>query len=533
MALQHTPGDSHVVQLRIERGAVAEAIDGPVGTIEQIIVDRASGQVSALVIRGSDTDTEFELPTRYIDAAHSTGEHIRLQLSRRELADNPEMTRPYNPSQYSPVYQGEAVPPAAANRVAAEFQQPVVTDVEEDAAGLLVSEKGPASPSDAMTTAPAAGSPTDTNAGPASDTFAHEDATPTVKLNAAQPSTGEPIGGEQRTAPAPETSPTPETTGTLMGGKPSTSGMGEKSYVPTSPAPALDTVPTSPNMPPYAHEPQEATTATPEGSSAQPPSQADENGETAGPEGGAPANEPPAPFLADAKTAPESVAPPDPALGGGEMPVLTETVISPTAYAPPVGTSARMDLPESSSYPKERAPALATTPAQPQMLDQFKDRVSDLLMSLGRSPALLLTAGALAVGITAGFALRRRESATHVTRSAPDTRRMAGEQALAKTQDALSQAAKDAAEQARDQVKRAVAQVREQTKTSAAQAREQGKETVSHARKTAKRTARRFRWFQRGMMVGAAVSVLFAPQPGAALRSRIGRVIENWRSRIA
>lgn len=555
MALQHTPGDSHVVQLRIERGAVAEAIDGPVGTIEQIIVDRTSGQVSALVIRGSDADTEFELPARYIDVAHSTGEHIRLQVSRRELANNPEMTRPYNPDQYSPVYQGEAVPPGVANRVAAEYEQPVVTDVEEDAAGLLVSEKGPASPHDAMAPAPATGGQTDTDQ-PVSDTLAREDSTPTVKLNAAQPSTGEAIGGEQRTAPAPETSPTPETTGALMGGKPSTSGMGEKSYVPTSPAPALDTVSTSPNMPPYVNEPREATMATPEEPSAQPATQADVNAEMAKPEGGAPANEPPAPFLADAKATPESVAPPDAALGSGEVPALRKTAVSQAAYVPPASTTARMDLPDITSYPKESASLLEMTPAQPQMLDQFKDRVSDLLMSLGRSPALLLAVGGLAAGITAGIMLRRRptreagtsakrvrDTATQVARSAQDTLRMAGESALAKSQDARpqlpadgdarKQQVKDVAGHVREQAKEAAVQARERAKAGAAQAQEHGKQTARQARKSAKRTARRFRWFRRGVMVGAVVSILFAPQPGAALRSRLASVVEEWRSRIA
>lgn len=569
MAPQNTPnsGDSRVVQLRIERGAVAEATDGPVGTIEQIVVDRTTGQVSALVIRASDNDTEFELPARYIDVAESTGDHVRLELSRRDFTSNPEMARPYNPEQYTPVYQGEAMPESAANRMAAESDRPVVTDVEANAAGLAVSEPGPASPGDAMTTASATSTPTDTAARRRSDTAAQEDVTPTVKLNTAQPSTGEAIAGEQRTAPAPETSATPATTGALMGGKPSTSGMGEKASVPTSPAPALDTIPTSTDLPPYTNQGErgaalatspatpnlapetdalqmEPPTATPVGSSAQPASQADVNVGSAGSEGGSPANEAPEPFPASAQATPESVAPPDPALGSGEVPVLAETAISPTAYEPPM------------------AETTETTPAQPQMLDQLKERVPGLLASLGRSPALLLAVGGLTAGIVAGIALRRRDGAgarmqrtarqatdqagaatqqardvvSQLARSAQEALRSAGETAQAKAQDAQAQLPggnKQLTQQAKEtaaQVKAAAAQTREQARE---QAKETARQAQRNAQKSAKRTARRFRWFRRGLVVGGAVSMLFAPQPGSELRSRIGAAVEDWRSRMS
>lgn len=599
MALQQTPGpdESRVMPLRIERGAVAEATDGPVGTIEQIVVDRTSGQMSTLVIRSSDDNTEFELPVRYIAFADSTGNHVRLNLSRHDLADNPEIARPYDPDQYTPLYQGEAVPQTVAGRVAAESDRPVVTDVEENAAGLVITGASAEMPA-AATAAPATPASTDTAASGRRDVAAKEDTTPTVKLNAAQPSTGEPIVGEQGAAPAPETSTTPATTGALMGGKPSTSGMGEKSYVPTSPAPALDTVPTSSDLPPYANQQQqeeesaepsapatprmEPPTATPVESSAQPASQADVdvNVESEEREGGMPANDAPEPFPAGAQATPESVAPPDPALGSGEVPVLTETVISPIAYAPPLVNMGQTDRTDVTSYPAESGPTTQMTPAQPQMLDQLKERLPGLLASLGRSPALLLAAGGLTAGIAAGMTLRRRDSAgaraqrtagqvgsqakataarttdqasvtaqqardvaAQLARGAQDALRSASEAAQAKAREAQAQlpgSGTQLVQQAKEavaQMKEAAAQTREQAKEQAAQTREQAKATArqaqQQAQRSAKRTARRFRWFRRGLIAGGALGMLFAPRPGSELRSRIGTAVEDWRSRMS
>lgn len=575
MALQDTPGsgDTHVMPLRIERGAVAEATDGPVGTIEQIIMDRTSGQVSALVIQSSDTGNEFELPARYADAGRSTNHHVYLKLSRRELLDNPDMVRPYNPEQYTPVYQGEAMPEQAATRMAAESERPVITDIEENAAELVVADadQSPAQPAARTDTGVGTGTTTG-RVVPSARADMAEDATPTVKLNATQPSTGQSIRGDQDTAPAPEVSATPATTGALMGGKPSTSGMGEKSYVPPSPAPALDTVPTSPNLPPYTveHPPEEAAApgmepanATPVGSSAYPASQAL-------------VDEMPATTAADtgAGGTPESVPPPDLALGGGETPVLTETVITAGAGEPTLTDR---------------------TPAQPQMLDTLKDRMPSLLLSLGRSPVVLLAAGGLTAGIVAGIALRRRndpgyqarravnrtkdraqsaagqakaqagitasqarDAAAQLAQSAQTALKRTGDRVQAKAQEAqarmsggtdqLSDQAKGTAKetasqvaaqtkataaQMRDQAKAKAAQVREQAKAGAEQARGQAKDAGRQARKGAKRTARRFRWFRRGLVVGGAVSILYAPQPGAELRTRLSNTIEELRSRIA
>lgn len=588
MALQRTPdpGDAHTVPLRIERGAVAQAVDGPVGTIEQIVVDRTSGQMSALVIRGSDSGSEFELPVRYIEFAESTGNHVQLKLSRRDLADNPEMVKPYNPQLYTPVYQGEAMPASVAHRVATESERPVVTDIEENAAEMVVTGKdtvaGSAPAAALGAAAPASGARwtprTDTE--PGASAAAAEDTTPTVKLNAAQPSTGEAVAGDQESAPAPEASPTPATTGALMGGKPSTSGMGEKSFVPPSSAPALDTVPTSTNLPPYTTEhpdqPDEAVTAsttpnlasatdvpqavtpgmeptdaTPLESSAQPASQADVNEISTADKGGEPADITPAPFRADAQGTPESVAPPDTALGAGEVPVQTTTVLAPHIVEPPLERGSTEPAPTS-------MPPTPTTPAQPQVLDQMKDRVLAMLVSLGRSPTVLLAVGGLTAGLITGLVLRQRRSArdqaqraashaTERTKTAVDRTRDQASSAASQALDVaalLSQSAHAALQRASEKtqamardaqatVPASAEQPSQQAKVTAAQSREQAKDAGRQAKKRAKRAARRFRWFRRGLVAGAALGMLYAPRPGVEVRSRLANTIQGLRSRSA
>lgn len=589
MALQNTPGsgDSHVVPLRIERGAVAEASDGPVGTIEQIVMDRTSGQMSTLVIRSRDDGTEFELPARYIEVAESTGNHVMLNVTRRELADNPEMVKPYNPEQYSPVYQGEAMPESAANRVALESERPVVTDIEENAAEMVVSDTEPATGAQTSATrtdtdaaVEAAGSaaaatpgwwtPQPATARDASVTA--DDTTPTVKLNTTQPSTGEAIAGEPRTAPAPEASPTPATTGALMGGKPSTSGMGEKSYVPTSPAPALDTVPTSPNLPPYTSERPERTDATsrddeaaavaPETPNLAPATDVPQTGTAPGIE---PANVTPLESSAQPATqadvneqsASEVGVPP-----ADEPPVLASSAITSPIVEPPLGTGLTSPAPVT-------PPTGATTPAPPQVLDQLKDRIPAMLASLGRSQTLLLVVGGLSAGLASGIVLRRQTSASNETRRAMERARsnasVAADRARGQAGATASQARDTAAQfahSARGALRRAgdraqakaldvqaqlpgtsdrlaertqdtAARVGKQAKATAAETGKQEKEAGKHAKKGAKRAARRFRWFRRGLVAGAALSVLYAPQPGDELRSRIVNTIDEWRSRIA
>ncbi len=113
---------------RIERGAQAIGKDGPLGTVEQVVVDRESGQLQALVVRDQG-GREVELPANRIERA--SGDQVFLSLGHADVAAHPELARPYDPSLYVPVEQGAVLPPRTM--LHAPQDGPLVTDMEEDA----------------------------------------------------------------------------------------------------------------------------------------------------------------------------------------------------------------------------------------------------------------------------------------------------------------------------------------------------------------------------------------------------------------
>ena len=454
MAVQNTSGDGdvNVVQFRIERGAEAMATDGRIGLVEQIVVDRTSGQLLSLVIRGEETNTEFEMSATHV--LRSTGDHVYLDVSRTDLMNDPSITTPYDPAQYVPVYQGDTMPAGMASRVAAEHEKPVITDVEENAAELIAPETTPA--------------PARTDEGIPSSASA--DGAPTVKLKRADAAIppvdwGEAVGTEERPVPTPEASPTPETTGPLMGGKPSTGGMGAASSVPTSTDPALDTVATSPDLPPYTTE------------------------------------------------HPASTQPPTPNLVSAEETSLTPEAATgiPMERQKPVGQPAQEleSLPPPSS--PTSPPPLMTAPAQ--QLANLRDHLPDLLLNMAKSPAVWILAGSLGAGIIGGLVLRRRSGALATT-----TRLSRAQSSLQEAPGRLAGTSGDIADATGDTVKSAAG--------NADKSRRQVK-------KGARRTARRARWFRRGLLLGGAGALFFAPQRGQETRARLKNTLERWRAHIA
>ncbi|HLZ21341.1 MAG TPA: hypothetical protein VKQ30_04380 [Ktedonobacterales bacterium] len=223
MGVQKTRGDGdvNVVQFRIVRGAEAMSTDGRIGVVEQIVVDRTSGQLLSLVIRGDESNTEFEMPASHVRSA--MGDRVYLDVSRADLMDHPEMTSPYNPARYVPVYQGDALPPGVASRVAAEQEKPIITDVEENAAKLVAPGVTAASQGEATrrTDERAAASHRPASEGspmagatriPAVRAALDADNTPTLKLSRAGGPIGVPAGwneaagAEERPVPPPEAS---------------------------------------------------------------------------------------------------------------------------------------------------------------------------------------------------------------------------------------------------------------------------------------------------------------------------------------
>lgn len=491
MAVQNTQnasgdGDTGVVQFRIERGAEAMASDGRIGIVEQIVVDRTNGQLLALVIRGEETNTEFEMPASHV--LRATGNHVYLDISRTELMSHPEMTTPYDPEQYVPVYQGDAMPPGVASRVAAEHEKPVITDVEENAARLVAPDSGPIRRVDERAAASLASSTTWT---PGEEAVSEADTVPTVKLSrageAGQTPTDwdEAVGAEERPVPEPQPSATPETTGPLMGGKPSTGGMGTASSVPRETDPALDTVPTSSNLPPYTTEHE---------AEAQPPTP------NLAPE----SDEAPTKGTTNASTSPQSLP-------------LTQAAVAPEAT-----TSIPLEGPEPEALLPAPPPLRMTAPAR--QLANLRDHLPDLLLNMARAPELWILGGSLGAGIIGGIVMRRRGVASSTATTARQAKGAAGSM-LDQAQNRLHEA------QSRTGSK--TSNITDKTGDRLNQAKRNTDRTRQQAKKAARRSARRGRWFRRGLLLGGASAVLFAPRRGEETRTQLRSTWERLRSRSA
>jgi hypothetical protein len=170
--------------------------------------------------------------------------------------------------------------------------------------------------------------------------------------------------------------------------------------------------------------------------------------------------------------------------------------------------------------PMRGAGTTAAPPERQLPEPTMTSRVTAQLNQLPLRPSMttLLAASGLAAGIGMGILLRQQRSA----------RERARRHARSATRGAKRQT-QQAAHGMQDTLRAATGQTQAATVTAAAGARTAGKQ----AKRTAMRVARRGRWFRRGLLIGAALSILFAPERGAELREQIASTIESWRSRSA
>lgn len=331
MALQESPNafesgmsGMSLSRFRIERGAAVIGTDDQIGTVEQIVVDRDSGELRSMIVRSPDGVVEFELDARHIE--RSTGEHVYVNVGRADIATHPELVRPYDPAQYIPVNQGEATSAEDASRTALATEHPIVTDVEANAAELVAPEthaaptpaaavtptpvQEPAPPpaeaaTDSAATGEAAGTtirpgppvamdapeagafvppavhatePIDEAASPAAGSGAEAQGTrdEEQEQNAEEPQeqeqeqeprvplTSRETRDPERPLPHQEPSATPSTTGPMVNDRPSTGGMGDASSVPSSPVPPQDTINPAPAPPTPAQDARGAMLTEPE-----------------------------------------------------------------------------------------------------------------------------------------------------------------------------------------------------------------------------------------------------------------------------
>ena len=481
MSLQDTsgatdPGDTPVVRHHIERGDTARGADGAtIGTVVQLVMDRDSGQPSAVVIHGDDSNSEFELPWSHI--VDTSGNQVRLDVNSQDIAS---VARPYNPTQYVPLDTGQAVPPSEAGKIAQDEGRPVVTNIQPDAVELLE----PQSPTDEATRPyPSVPQPGQKRATP----LTPQPIPPTQPLTSRR----QPTRAEQRDLkteterdtlkPAPntppvETSPVTSTEGELVGGKPSTSGVGAASTVPT----------------PGTERSTEGLDAPGQRVAGQP----------------------------DAYTGPRPVA---------------DTSTTSASATPPSRFSGKV---QPIGGPAWRIAQQAVESAQQTTRDmvQAAQRSTQqarqvVIIRRMRPLAIGLMAAGLGTGALIGAisAIRQRQAGRGnklkwVGKQA--NKRVSGFGSLfQQTQSSVQQVAEDASRKAQDFASRA------QDATSQAQvkAARASKET----KKTAKRAVRRARWFRNGLLLGSVLGILFAPKPGAELRSQLASRVEQWRTKIA
>ncbi|MFI5272165.1 MAG: hypothetical protein ACHQ4H_03925 [Ktedonobacterales bacterium] len=526
MAVQKGPSsdDMSMVQFRIERGAQAEASDGAIGTVEQIVVDSKTGELRALIIRAAEGGSEFELPATHI--ARVTGSHVYLDLSQQEIARNPKLAQPYDPSQYRPVYVGRMGSEAAATEVAHETEHPVVTDIKTDSAQVVApvtpeQTPGGSRPATATDSLLATGQPNATGALAAAPTAPLRRAEQArVEPAARPPVSGEPAGGlptSNRSGAAPDAS----TTSTPPHGM----------YADFTAAPEV--VDPFEAMPAPGMTPQPDVTNAPVNPTRHPSDGVLERSIVDTP-------------LAAASPGQQGAAQQH-SLDESRQLFHYDDIYSEGTQTDDVGPL----LGKVQPVPMPpRSPASTTTPLAPRDTLQSgparrggpaRDQITSTMPSTGTSlatlGAILGTIG-LGAGLAAGMylAIRRRQArpsattgqvASNVTSTMSD--------AVSTAQDAVKRLV-DRAQPSGDlaaKAQQAAAQVKQSVTAATKQAKQNARASASDAAATLRQARRRARWFRRGVLAGAGLGILYAPRPGRVLREQLAHRINRMLNRAS
>src|SRR6185312_4336553 len=122
------PGNAQVTHLSIERGAVAMGTDGPLGTVEQIVMDENSGELRALVVRGESISAdanEVEISAAHVVPGTAVGHQVNLDIGSADIRAHPELARRYEPERYIPVHEEIVLPSSVAGGAAIYSERPV------------------------------------------------------------------------------------------------------------------------------------------------------------------------------------------------------------------------------------------------------------------------------------------------------------------------------------------------------------------------------------------------------------------------
>ncbi|HEV8190773.1 MAG TPA: PRC-barrel domain-containing protein, partial [Ktedonobacterales bacterium] len=142
MTLENTPesGGANVSRVHIERGAVVMGTDGPLGTVEQIVMDENTGELRALIVRGgrigADTE-EVEIAASNVVPGTAAGHQVDLDIGLADIRAHPDLVRSYDPNRYVPVHEEVVLAASEASRAAAFSERPVVAEIRENAAEIV------------------------------------------------------------------------------------------------------------------------------------------------------------------------------------------------------------------------------------------------------------------------------------------------------------------------------------------------------------------------------------------------------------
>lgn len=85
--------------IRYERGSIVCAIDGPVGTLRQVVIEEDAAEVKALVIRMSGTDESVLAPPELVDTC--VGRSILLNVTREQFARGASRSPRFDPRMFT------------------------------------------------------------------------------------------------------------------------------------------------------------------------------------------------------------------------------------------------------------------------------------------------------------------------------------------------------------------------------------------------------------------------------------------------
>lgn len=508
--------DQGLQQYRIERGAEVLGTDGVLGTLEQVVVDRDTGQPRSLVLHGTD-GSNFELPYDLIAAADERG--VEVSIGRTDLQ---RVARPYTPDLYVPVEEGMAVPPGQVAQM--DTDEPVITHIESDAVEITTSLHDENHGGEPLTSAspsgiadqptvilgPRIGSAPDLAASAPSEQTPAIDELPTVPVEASEMSaattpldTSESLGMATPLAPAaltPDVLPLDAATDTSV------------SAVPESDSVAPDII----SPPVFTGE------YLPEGDFVSRSGGLNVAGIVAtGILLGT--------FAAGATYLLVRQRQRRASRAFGQVPgrladlrdATASTLKSARATASRQVPAARPQLRQASNLAKNWLPTASAA------LEDLRDELVDRSAALG---PMLADAWSDLSDRATEFGTLLRTQATRAGGTVSDTLpgRAAtlstiadGAQTLAASGKQLGKQLVDSAASMQNAARRQMASTSEMTAAKAAAAQAKAERQRQVAARKARRFGRRVRWFQRGLVAGALWAIFYAPEPGSELRAKI------------